>query len=327
MTHYAEARYDEEEETFFPPFRTLGFNPQLTINDSLLVVSYVEAYDISYPEALQRIEEEVDELKRQIQENGSYELYGLGTLSLNQDGNYIFSPCEAGILTPQLYGLNSFGFKRLAKAVIPEKKEKKEKIQEEPAKVVSMSPLPDTSSFIEEDDDGNDIIKIKFSWIRNTVAIAAVLLAIFLLALPTGKTEMVTRSISNLNNTILFGMMSKDTNTSKIEIKKNDTTDIHSKVDTILKKESPKVSNDVVKEPETKSYCIVLASHVSKKNAQHFIEILQKKGIDSARLYTHKEEVRRVVCGNFETPEEAYQALREIHRNKGLEDAWVYKLN
>ena len=47
MAHHIEARYDEADGTFLPPLRTLGFNPQLTMNDSLLVQSYIEAYDRS----------------------------------------------------------------------------------------------------------------------------------------------------------------------------------------------------------------------------------------------------------------------------------------
>ena len=61
MTHHVEARYDEAERLFLPPLRTIGFNPRLKMNDSLLVQSYIEVYDISYPEALRRIEDEIDE--------------------------------------------------------------------------------------------------------------------------------------------------------------------------------------------------------------------------------------------------------------------------
>ena len=56
MTHQVAAHYDEADRSFVPPTRTLGFNPQLRMNDSVLAQSYVEAYDISYPEALRRIE-------------------------------------------------------------------------------------------------------------------------------------------------------------------------------------------------------------------------------------------------------------------------------
>ncbi|MEE0360760.1 MAG: SPOR domain-containing protein, partial [Prevotella sp.] len=114
MTHHVEARYDEADNTFLPPLRTLGFNPKLKLNDSLLAQSYVEAYDISYPEAVNRIEEEVNELKQHIQNEGSYELTDIGVISLNEDGNYEFEPCEAGVLTPWLYGLCSFEMKMTA---------------------------------------------------------------------------------------------------------------------------------------------------------------------------------------------------------------------
>ena len=94
------ARFDEADSMFIPPVRTLGFNPKLSINDSLLVQSYSEAYDLSYPEAYNRIENEVNELRQHIANNGSYELCDIGTLYLNDDGNMEFTPCEAGILTP-----------------------------------------------------------------------------------------------------------------------------------------------------------------------------------------------------------------------------------
>ena len=108
MAHHIEASYDAEDKMFIPPQRTLGFNPQLRLNDSLLAQSYVEAYDISYPEAVRRIETEVVELKQHLESTGSYELNDIGLLKVNDEGKLEFAPCEAGILTPELYGLSSF---------------------------------------------------------------------------------------------------------------------------------------------------------------------------------------------------------------------------
>ena len=96
MTNHVDARYDNDDRMFLPPLRTLGFNPKLTLNDSLLAQSYIEAYDISYPEAIHRIEDEVNELRQHLENNGSYELNDIGTLFLNDDGNMEFKPCEAG---------------------------------------------------------------------------------------------------------------------------------------------------------------------------------------------------------------------------------------
>ena len=114
MAHHVDARFDERDYTFIPPLRTLGFNPKLTMNDSLLAQSYVEAYDISYPEAVKRISDEVREVRERISHDGSYELHNIGVISINDDGNYEFEPCEAGILTPGLYGLGSFVFKPIS---------------------------------------------------------------------------------------------------------------------------------------------------------------------------------------------------------------------
>ena len=322
MTHHVDARYIEEDQAFLPPLRTLGFNPQLKINDSLLAQSYVEAYDISYPDALQRIEDEVNELKQRLQNDGKYELNDIGTLELNEDGNYVFTPCEAGILTPELYGLGSFEFpKRESAATINNKVEKgvkeEEEIKEPEAQIIGMTP-------IEVNEDEEDVVKIKFSWIRNAVAVAAVLLAIFLLALPTGKTEMMTRTISNINNGLLFGMMSKDSNTSQIDYKKCDIKTQANKPDTIIKKDTITKAPVTKPEPVKEGYCIVLASYVSKKNANAFVDELKQRGYEESEVYIHND-VTRVVYGNFKTQEDAYQVLRKMHREKGLEEAWVYK--
>ena len=154
MTHHVDASYDEEDNSFLPPLRTLGFNPQLKINDSLLAQSYVEAYDISYPEALQRIEDEVNELKMRLQNKGSYELNDIGTLALNEDGNYIFTPCEAGILTPTLYGLGAYEMRRLEE----QKREAVKAQQEEQAdidtaKIIGMEPIEDEDEDVEAEED------------------------------------------------------------------------------------------------------------------------------------------------------------------------------
>ena len=114
MAHHVDARYDETDFSFLPPSRSIGFNPQLKMNDSLLVQSYIEAYDLSYPEALKKVQGEVRELKQQLEQNGEFELNDIGVLKINQEGNIEFTPCEAGLLTPVYYGLSSYNFEPLA---------------------------------------------------------------------------------------------------------------------------------------------------------------------------------------------------------------------
>ena len=59
VTQYVPACRLPDEVLFLPPHRTVGFNAELTLNDGLLVQSYMQAYDTSYPETVRMIEEAV----------------------------------------------------------------------------------------------------------------------------------------------------------------------------------------------------------------------------------------------------------------------------
>ena len=174
IAHHVDARYDADDRLFLPPYRTLGFNPQLTLNDSLLVQSYVEAYDMSYPDALRQIETEVDELKGILRSEGEYVMNGVGVLSVNCNGNYEFAPCESGILSPEKYGLSDYSFKRLKDAeplsegtpMTDEIKQGKESNDTPPA-------LLDFADEDENAEEESHALVIKMSWVRNAVAIAA----------------------------------------------------------------------------------------------------------------------------------------------------------
>ena len=103
MAHHIAASYDEKSHIFLPPTRTVGFNPRLTMNDSVLAQDYVSCYDLSYPEALKRIESEVDEFRQMILgEDGGHELCGIGRLYALENGEYDFIPNDNGITTSVL---------------------------------------------------------------------------------------------------------------------------------------------------------------------------------------------------------------------------------
>ena len=313
MTHHVDARYDADDQIFLPPLRTLGFNPQLTMNDSLLVQSYIEAYDISYPEALRRIESEVEELKQHIDAAGSYELNDIGELALNEEGKYLFTPCEAGILTPDLYGLSGFEMKPIATALPVVEEKKEEEVEETPAAVLG-------GMTTDEDDDDERALVIKMSWIRNTVAIAAAVLAFFLMTTPVSNSDSTQMNMGNLNNPLLVQKPHKPAVKPDTALKLNpDTT--AAKVVAEVKKDT------VAAQPEKKQtgYCLVLASQVSMKNAKAFVEELHKRGFTEAEILVSKN-MTRVVYGHFDTMNAAYNRLNRVRDNKGFEEAWVLKL-
>lgn len=325
MTHHVSARYDEAEQLFLPPLRTLGFNPQLKMNDSLLAQSYVEAYDISYPEAVRRIEAEVNELKSQLDTEGYFELNGIGSMSLNDDGNIVFEPCEAGVLTPALYGLSSFEMKRLNAETV-EKRRSAAKTVQEPA-TLTVAEAPQVAEVTETTDEShNGAIVIKMSWIRNVVAAAAAILAFLIITPPVANSNQAEPTVNKME---MLPMTPKKAKAEtpilpKEEVKKaTQLSPEPAKVEPV--KTEPVKTEPVVKPQPKTSFCLVLASQVAQKNAEIFVAQLQKKGID-ARINTH-HGTRRVVSGNYASEGEAYQALSKLRQtSEELAEAWVYKL-
>ena len=340
MAHYSEAHYDDSDQMFLPPSRTLGFNPALKMNDSLLAQSYIEAYDISYPEALKRIEDEVNELRQHIENEGYFELNDIGVLRVNEYGSYEFEPCEAGILTPALYGLSSVEIDPL-ESIAPafvETKTRPVKIEtatdsetkEEKAREVKM-----TSSLFDEDDN-DDKVHIRVSVLRNIAAAAIAIFAFFLISTPLNNGSRKEMSMLNMNTETLTRILPKTTVQGVAEVKGITAKELNKKEKNAIQKSevenletsSSSVSENQEVKPEEQNlpyYTIVLASHVSKKNAAAYVEKLHKAGFNEAQVYSGRSTTR-VIFNQYKSEAEAYGALHEMREYTEFNDAWVYKV-
>ena len=310
MAHHVDARYDEQENLFLPPQRTIGFNPQLTLNDSLLAQSYIEAYDISYPEALRRIEDEVRELRQHIECNGSYELYDLGIIRLNEYGKYEFEPCEAGILTPELYGLSSFIMKPIASSsiqTIPAAIDKPEK---------EASPFDILVDSDEEDEEQERTIKL--STLRNIAVACITIIAFFFISSPINNSDLNSNE-ARINTDMLLRIMPRCENIEKAQLK----LDVENKDSVEAVKNTMAESSDTIS--HSPYYTIVLCSRVTVKNANAYVEHLHRQGLMEARVTT-QGNYTKVVLGRFSSEREASLEAIRIQKNTGISDCWVTKM-
>ena len=334
--HHVEARFDESDDVFLPPLRTLGFNQQLKINDSLLVQSYIEAYDISYPEALRRIEGEVEELRQRLANDGYYEMTDIGVLEMNEDGNIIFTPCEAGILTPELYGLSSFEMQPLMA------EESTTSASSTQVQKPNVEPTPITTTVFDQvgqkeetsangagqdtdtDEDAEKTICIKVSWLRNAGIAAAAALLLFFVIFPISHSGLKNVNIGDFNGTSFFSkLMPKDSQMNNINIseikasaKDSSRQSVKDSVKDSIKGIEPKVKSD--------TFCIVLASCIPQKNAERYVEQLHKKGFDKAYAMVNNKMVR-VIYGNYTSETDAYNDLQKIRSKDEFEQAWILK--
>ena len=338
--HHVEARFDESDDVFLPPLRTLGFNQQLKINDSLLVQSYIEAYDISYPEALRRIEGEVEELRQRLTNDGYYEMTDIGVLEMNEDGNIIFTPCEAGILTPGLYGLSSFEMQPLmaeeSTTSAPSTQVQKPNVEPTPITTTVFDQVRqkeetsanDAGQDTDNDEDAEKTICIKVSWLRNAGIAAAAAVLLFFVIFPISHSGLKNVNIGDFNGTSFFSkLMPKDSQMNNINISEIKASAKDSSRQSV--KDSVKdIVKDSIKviEPKVKSdtFCIVLASCIPQKNAERYVEQLHKKGFDKAYAMVNNKMVR-VIYGNYTSETDAYNDLQKIRSNDEFEQAWILK--
>lgn len=326
VASHVNARYDEDDNMFIPPLRTLGFNPKLTLNDSLLAQSYSEAYDISYPEACGRIDNEVNELKQYICNNGSYCLNGIGTLSMNGYGSYEFTPCEAGILTPDLYSLSSFEMSRRSKSdSVSVKREKTGTAEVVPFTAPDYS-VSDKHGVTPDKDDNGKTLQIKISAIRNFVAAVVAVVLFLVLGTPLNENSNGVRT-SNIDNGVIGNLISNSYNNIRSKSPALvDNADKKTNQDTIMSHATVKADEkaEAASVACSDSFYIVLASHVTKNNAEAFVGKLANDGFDGASVLVGKNKSVKVVYGCYASEGEAYGALGKLRGNAVFSDAWVY---
>ncbi len=325
MTHYVDARFDDADRMFLPPLRTIGFNPQLTLNDSLLAQSYVEAYDISYPEALKRIENEVAELKQQLENEGRYELPDVGVLTFNADHHYVFEPCEAGLLTPSLYGLDGFQMNPLETESVSvasgDGANEAAGLQLVPAARTADAP----ASQQHEGRRHRRTVTLSLTAVRDVAAACIAVLCFFLFTSPLNNDSRTEMKKSGIDTEFLTRVMPRNVNLRpKTQLGTEKPASPVQAAPAQAKSPSAKAApGNSAAAKDTSYYCIVLASHVARGNAEDFVARLAKAGFGEARVLTSAKASRKVVYGRYASERDALNALNKLDSNKNFADGWV----
>lgn len=345
IAHYQPARYVKEENLYLPPVRTIGFNPQLTINDGLLVQSYMQAYHTDFPDATRMIEKEVIELKENLYKEGCTEIHGIGTLHYNIHNSYEFHPNEDGALSPALYGLSSFSINGLDKVV------------QTVAPIGELLPKPEKRK---------RTIRFHRQWIGNAVAVAAAVILFFFLSVPVENTYIDKGNYASLGTDGLFEAIRSQSlattlvaapqqprknNEGKTVIRNNQNTlkPVAVKVEKVAKAEETPAANLVLTSSSTEQpvkatpkpvatkapvqkevaasnkggkYCIIVSSLATAKDAQQTLKDYQQKGYAEATIVEGNGRYRLSLC-SFVDKAAAYKKLNELKRSETFKNAWV----
>ena len=357
VAHYTPAMRVAEENVFLPPTRIIGFNPQLKMNDGLLVQSYMAVYDTDFSDATRIVEKEVAHIFTALHEEGKVDLPNIGELRYSIHGIYDFVPYDHKITTPYLYGLDSFEMQELAVLKKPYME-----------KTIRYS-VP----VVPEDKKRRFEIKFNRSYLSNAVAMIAVVALFFFLSTPIENTEVVEGNYAQLLPNELFEMIEKESlainpivvsrkaDTPKASAQKNTGQKAKKKVVPVAVREvkvgqanaqnAPVVSQPKQQAAEVSSstsvttkseiqkttagtvapslvsaqkYHVIIASVGTEKDAEAMAKQLIEKGYPHAKAIVGDGKMRVSIesCG---TETEAYQALNRVRQNETYKNAWVLK--
>lgn len=327
VTQYVPARRIDDEQLFLPPCRSVGFNPQLSLNDGLLVQSYMQAYDTNYPETVKLIDDAVQQLKNKLREDGEYELTGIGRLTLGIGGKYDFTPYESGVLSPELYGLDAVTVPTIAQ---------KRKEEEKEDTVISKAKKKVNVKRTEK----NYTISINRELVNY---VAAAIVAVFFYCLWVTPLNNTPQSEQQTASVVYEQLFNPSTQANKSTVSKpNHAQPVatpSAKSDSIAvgpivpaSAEQPKaeatqeeVTPQVQSVVSKGKYTLVLASAIEEANANVYAAKLKKEGMPDAAPYK-KGKMVRVVYGSYPTESAAQEALHKMHKHQAFADAWVMKI-
>ena len=332
VAHYSPATRVKEENIFLPPTRTIGFNPQLKLNDGVLVQSYMSAYDTSFADASRIVEKEVNEFIGLLHEEGKAHLDNIGEIQSNIYGNYEFVPYDYKITTPSLYGLDSFEIHELSalqqkeKVLVPTYQEKEKKTFE---------------------------ISINRAYLRNAAAMIAAIVLFFAFSTPVENTDVQKNNYAQLLPSELFEQIEKQSvavtpvyvkNDAAQQAKKLSASSASTKTSSAKKHTTDKARTskpiavrevEVVKQetatpaPAVKSqesanhpFHIIVAGGISLKDAEVIANQLKSKGFADAKALNTDGKVR-VSISSFNNRDEATKQLLELRKNETYKNAWL----
>lgn len=348
VAHYAPATRVEEENIFLPPTRIIGFNPQLKMNDGLLVQSYMSVYGTNFSDATKIVEREVDELIAALHEEGKVDLPNVGEVRYTIHNTFDFAPYDNKITTPYLYGLDAFEMRELSAIEKPQA----EKIIPAPAAIGK--------------EKRSYAIKFNRAYLTNVAAVAVVIFLSFFFSTPIENTEVIEENYAKLLPDELFEKIEKQSLAiTPIVVKQNTPARKSAKKQTGTQKkvvapvavrevkvgktpvvateitakeqashsvsataDAPKHNVQPVAKPAVatpkRPYHIIIASVGTEKDAETMAAQLVAKGFSGAKAIVGDGKMRVSIesCG---TEVEAYQALARIRENETYKNAWVLK--
>ncbi|MCR4994113.1 MAG: SPOR domain-containing protein [Bacteroidales bacterium] len=302
----------ESENLFFPPSRLVRFNPEILQDDHLLHESVCEERQCSSADAKRAIQGMVLDLRQQLLADGQVDFGTIGVFTQDEDGELSFSSCQSGVTTPRYYGLDAFVMARLA------------------VQPIARGVYHRSQRRFTHPSTDNITIRIPKRGLRNVAAAAAIAILSVLLISPFDITDIRSHQASIIpseetGSTASVDIVGQTETTIVMENTEMSAKEAGMAKDVAAKHEGVSEAQKI-EASATSAYCVVLASNVSRRNAENFVAQLHEMGFTKARVYDNGKMLRVIIDG-MDTENEAANMAHELHGHGGdLQQAWVMKL-
>lgn len=319
-----------EDGTFFPPYRSVGFNSQLVVNDGLLVQQIMQVYDTDYSSASRMLDESIQHIKEMLSADGCWKVGSIGVLNMTEEKTYEFVPSSQEIPSPSYYGLESFCFPLFSQVA----SEKLLPVEPESSVVEEEGNVSDTSAALPEEEKRN-VVSLWGRYAKRGLRYAGVIVFAFLVFFATSIPVHNVSNVQTAKFSVLDGALYKFPVISHDE--ENEESDVVEKGAEESVAPVPAKKQNLQEEARQEEapaqvveakdvYTIVLASQVRKSNAQDLVDRLAKEGYKDAEVYEGKNMIR-VIYSSYKTETDAYNALKSLRKgNDAFDEAWVYLL-
>ncbi|MBR5593704.1 MAG: SPOR domain-containing protein [Bacteroidaceae bacterium] len=308
LAHRIPAYYNATEKLFMPSRRTLGFNPQVTVDDALLQSEYMSEGMLTYEEANDRLQNDIETLRLNLSNNGVLCFGDLGTFSMDINGKISFTPNENGIDDPYNYG-----FEPLAIAPLSEIKKKDIVIKRSSiGKYASIAAAIIVALFVLVP-FGNSIYN---SDIQLSVAGFTPVKSITTPSTPA--TEIAICEIAPVEETVTAHIFTTNETTPAVE--ETVAVELGTPVTTAAIEKAVEDAIEVIEE-NTKQYSIIVASTPNPEKAQLAITELSRK-MEAEYKVVEGDRRFRIAIESYGTEADANVALKRIQET--FSDAWVY---
>ena len=307
------ATYQEEEHLFRPMRKEVMFNVTLQHTDGLLSESYMQTYGVDYRKAQLMLEEDIEALNVSLEQDKRITLGRIGTFSIGEEGQTIFTPGDSGVFNADSYGLPSFHFPVLRS------------LEEEREEVALLAGKKKKDVFY---------IPVSRKLIRVVAASAAAVALFFVVSTPVKEVNLSAYTASFVPTEMInYRFEEPISQPEEIQISQVDVTPkIEATKETEIAKapSAPEVRKEVaVPAPKAelvatkKMYHIVIASFPTEEQANEYIS-----GVDRAQCKNVSKVVRdgkyRIYADKFNNRADAESYMATLRKIEKYKDAWLF---